>query len=431
MSSSASTLDVDTILAPIAGPRPAGIDTRYLDTYDKIRGARKEAVKRQEGTAGLENAEDGLSPEERAMSAGDDWLDVQRLTVNALMRESKDLQIAAWLLEAETFLSGFAGATKVFEIIRGLIENFWDDLFPSIDSEDDQPLALRAAPLRWVDERLPGILAGLPLTSGPRRYPLALLHLAERATDDHAKKELAAAGRPGAEQFAQAMAASGVPYLETMANAISACLTALAHLQESANARFGAAAGDGELAATVRMVSLSDVRKILEECEFQVARALRTKRGGQKSPPGPDPEKIDPSNPDPFRVTGDGTWDRALQLVLQGQLEGLRIAQGHIQAAISGRERFLRQLQLSELCVRVGMEAFAYPILDELGKTVDKRELVTWEDPEVIRRTWSALASACGPLARMWPETVARHAEAQQRLDALASQMPAVEGAGA
>jgi hypothetical protein len=65
------------------------------------------------------------------------------------------------------------------------------------------------------------------------------------------------------------------------------------------------------------------------------------------------------------------------------------------------------------------MHAFAYPILDELGKIVDGRDLVTWEDRDLIRRTWSGLAAVCKPLMRLRPESVAREAEAQQRLSAL------------
>src|SRR5215831_10631932 len=113
MSPSGPNLDIDAIVAPIEGPHPTGVDTRYLATYDNLRAARKDAVKRQQGAADLADAQDGLSPEERAASAGNDWLDVRRLAVEALTRETKDLQIGAWLLEAETFINGFAGATAV------------------------------------------------------------------------------------------------------------------------------------------------------------------------------------------------------------------------------------------------------------------------------------------------------------------------------
>jgi hypothetical protein len=67
------------------------------------------------------------------------------------------------------------------------------------------------------------------------------------------------------------------------------------------------------------------------------------------------------------------------------------------------------------------MHAFAYPILDELGKIIDARDLLSWEDPELIRRAWSGLATVCKPLARLRPESVARETDAQNRLNALNS----------
>jgi type VI secretion system protein ImpA len=416
-------LDVEAIVAPIRGPFPAGVDIRYdtkLGTYDKIKAARREATDKQQGNAGLEDVDDGLSPEERAASAGRNWIEVRTLVVEALTTQSKDLQMAIWLLEAETYISGFAGAASSFDIIRRLIENYWDTLFPPIDPEDEEPLALRVGALDWVNERMPQILSGIPLSGGTRRYSLALLQLAQRATDDKQKAELAAAGRPSTEQFAQAMAGSSLQHLEALEQEVQGCLTQLKQLDQVCDTRFLAPAAGG--GAGEPLISFTAVRKVLEDCEFQVQRALRAKgakdpkaqavTGGVAPAPGAEGGASAP-------VTGDSIWDRALQLVLQGQLEGLRVAQEHIEAAVSGRERFLRQLQLSELCVQVGMHAFAYPILDELGKLIVERNLATWEDPDVIRRTWSSLANACRPLARIRPESVARQAEAQQQLESL------------
>ena len=76
------------------------------------------------------------------------------------------------------------------------------------------------------------------------------------------------------------------------------------------------------------------------------------------------------------------------------------------------------------------MHVFAYPILDELGKLVDARDLVTWEDAKVVRRTWSGLAAACRPLAVLHPESVARGVHAQERLRVLNEAQAAAAPAG-
>lgn len=413
MTLTARALDVEALLAPIAGDSPAGADLRYELVYDEVRAARRGALERQQGRAALGDANDGLSPEERAASAADDWIEVQALLSDLLVSRTKDLQLAVWLLEAETFIGGFEAATRVLALVRRLMETYWDSLYPGLDDEDE-PLALRAGALEWINDRFPAVLSNIPLTSGSRKFSLGHWALAQRATDEELKLELAKAGRPSLDQLAQAMTASNQVHLEALATQIEACLGQINELEKVTDTLFASPGGRG-----AALLSFGQARKVLEDCQFQVGRALRAKAPRQD----PKTATAPAGQPDVTRAvpTGDGIWDRALQLVMQGQLEGMRLAQDHIEAAVSGRERFLRQLHLSELCLQVGMHAFAYPILDELGKVIEKRDLASWEDPDVIRRTWAGLAAVCKPLARIRPESVARANEAQQHLDALES----------
>ena len=408
-------LDVEALVAPVAGALPAGADLRYAPTYDKIKTARRAATEKQQGRSGAAGEDDKLSPEERVLSAREDWLVVHDLVTGALT-QSKDLQLAVWLLEAESYVREFDGTITGLELIRRLVETYWDSVYPPIEADDDEPLALRTGVMDWIGEKLPGILKGFPLSSGPRKFSLAHYEMAQKATSEELKSALVAAGRPSAEQFAQAMAACSLPHLTGMTQKIDRCRDQLTQLEKVADTLFVAQAGSA--GRTTPLLSFNAVRTVLDDCHFQVARALRTK--GPVNVAATAPSSAGPAT-EVGPYSGDAVWERAMQLVLQGQLEGLRIAQDHINAAASGRERFLRQLQLSELCIQAGMQAFAYPILDDLGKIIDTRDLVTWEDVDLIRRTWSGLAGACKPLARVRPESVAREAEAQQRLSALAS----------
>jgi type VI secretion system protein ImpA len=408
--------DVAALLAPIAGAQPAGADIRYAPIYEKIKAARRTADDKQQGRTGLDS-DDTVKPEERAAAAREFWFDVQSLVMDALTGQSKDLQLAVWLTESRAYTHGFSGAATGVEVMRGLIETYWDGLYPPVDAEDDEPLALRTGVMEWLNERLPAILKSVPLTSGSRRYSLADYELAQKATGERAKAELAEAGRPTADQFTHAVAASSLQHLEALAGSIDGCLAQINDLEKVTDTKFVARTATASGERLTMLVAFGEVRKALEDCKFQVGRALRAKAprdagAGAGSAPGT-------SDSGALAATGDGFWDRALQLVRQGQLEGLRLAQDHIDAASSGRERFLRQLQLSELCIQAGMHAFAYPILDELGKIIDARDLVSWEDHDLIRRTWSGLASVCKPLARFRPESAAREAEALSRLSVL------------
>ena len=417
MAVSSPVLDIDALLAPVSSDTPAGVDLRYESVYDKIKEARRDALDLQMGKGGYGEGDGAMNPAERAAAALSDWRQVHALVADALTTKSKDLQLAVWLLEAQTYLSGFGGAAAGFTLIRRLLEMYWDGLFPAIDEDDSEPTALRVSVLDWINhqDRLPTILRTLPLTSGTRTYSLADLEIAQKATGDEARKELEREGRPSAEQIVQAVGASSLEHLQRVNAAIEACSTEMTELEKVTDARLD------------RNVAFGNVRKVLETCQYEVGRALRAKtpREAKAATTSTEGQPTAPGDATFFaEMGGDGLWQRALALVQQGQLEGLLLAQGHIETAGSGRERFLRQLQLSELCVQSGMHSFAYPILDELGRIIDERNLVSWEDAAVIRRTWTGLASVCRPLARIKPESVERQAVAQQRLTDLSGTAP-------
>jgi type VI secretion system protein ImpA len=86
-----------------------------------------------------------------------DWGAVEFLCSTALAERSKDLQLAAWLLEAWIQLDGFEGAARGLELIARLCMAFWDGMYPSLTEE----LEARLAPVRWI------IVAGSPSVRTP------------------------------------------------------------------------------------------------------------------------------------------------------------------------------------------------------------------------------------------------------------------------
>ena len=91
-----TTIDINSLLAPIPGENPAGEDLRYSPIYDDLKEARR--------------ADDPLERGEwqREIKTSD-WDKVISLAVDALSKKSKDLQIAAWLTEALIRKEGFSG----------------------------------------------------------------------------------------------------------------------------------------------------------------------------------------------------------------------------------------------------------------------------------------------------------------------------------
>ncbi len=64
-----------------------------------------------------------------------DWKPVIELSRKALIKQSKDLQIAAWMTEALLRIGGFAGLDGGIRLMSGLVEKFWDALYPMPDEE--------------------------------------------------------------------------------------------------------------------------------------------------------------------------------------------------------------------------------------------------------------------------------------------------------
>jgi type VI secretion system protein ImpA len=89
---------------------------------------------------------------------------------------SKDLEIAAYLIEAYCRLDGFAGVARGFRIARELIANFWEHLYPQADEDG---VVTRVLPFLWLngsenEGSLIGPLTRIPLTEGSSIGPFAL-----------------------------------------------------------------------------------------------------------------------------------------------------------------------------------------------------------------------------------------------------------------
>lgn len=125
---SPDVLDFDRLLAPIPGDRPTGEDLREnagpSSLYYKVKDARSaaRAAERQ-----MEGGQEDAPPP--------DWKAVVTAATKALAEATKDLEIAAYLIEALCRTSGFAGLRDGFKLSRGLVEQYWDGLYPVPDEE--------------------------------------------------------------------------------------------------------------------------------------------------------------------------------------------------------------------------------------------------------------------------------------------------------
>lgn len=376
--------DVDALLGPVDASAPAGADLRYLPIYDEIKTARRDAE---------------ADPTELAP-----WRKVAELVVKAIGR-SKDLQLAVWLIEALARIDGFQGASGGLIVLRRMIEQYWDSVYPQIDPEDNEPLGFRRALLDWVDDRLPAIVKTAPLTGPPSFYGLLHYEVTQKTGDE--KKALMDEGWPTHERFAEALNSTSAERLEAMLGQVMACDTELVALQATVDQRFNATPGGGE------PLSFVTLKETFETARWLLQRALKKGLPADGTQAAADAQG--PGGAVVSSVNGDQLWTEALTLTRDSRVDGLRLLQTQLAVATSGRDTFLRQLQLAELSLEAGVYSLAYPVFDELARTIDSRRLDEWEDKALLARVFKGLARCCGLLKQQNPAAAAREAESLDR----------------
>lgn len=130
-------IDVEALLAPVAGENPSGENLQYSGLHDEIREARRADDDLEQGNW------------KRDLKTAD-WQQVYSLATEALADKTKDLQLCAWLAEALVKLHGLSGLRDGLKLMCGLHERFWDTIYPEIDEGD---MDARANALALMDRQ--------------------------------------------------------------------------------------------------------------------------------------------------------------------------------------------------------------------------------------------------------------------------------------
>jgi type VI secretion system protein ImpA len=132
--------DYAALLAPIPGDDPGGADLRYDPLYDRIKELRREDDRR---------ASRGVWITKLKVA---DWGGTAQLCAEVLTEHSKDLQVAAWLVDAVAARDGLAKVPPALDFLAALSHDFWPALWPRREPEhEDDP---REAVFIWLDGRL-------------------------------------------------------------------------------------------------------------------------------------------------------------------------------------------------------------------------------------------------------------------------------------
>jgi type VI secretion system protein ImpA len=216
-------LEFAKLLGPIAGDNPAGMDLRTDSTptspYYAIKDARSKARAAERRMPG--EGEEGPPP---------DWRPVVQTGVKVLTEKSKDLEVAAYLIEGLIRINQFAGLRDGFHLVRELIDKFWDKLYPLPDEEG---LTTRVAPLTGLngDDAEGTLIApinNVPITESPNMGRLTPANFIEaqainKILDPKAREKKIATGVLTPEKFDQAVAETPAKFYVNLMDDLTKC----------------------------------------------------------------------------------------------------------------------------------------------------------------------------------------------------------------
>lgn len=141
-------INLETLLSPVSEDKPAGEYLRYSGIYDEISEARRadKDVSQGEWQTEIKVA---------------DFRKVISLGIPVLEKDTKDLQIAAWLSEALVMEHGFVGLRDSLRLMTGFQENFWETLHPEVDEGDMEG---RANAVAWMELQTSLAIRKAPIT---------------------------------------------------------------------------------------------------------------------------------------------------------------------------------------------------------------------------------------------------------------------------
>jgi len=117
-------IDVEGLLSEISPDAPCGEDLSYDNSFLALEG-----MLRPQSAGGVV-----AGVEEEAEEPN--WREVRDSSIELLQR-SKDLRVAIYLALGVLKIEGIAGLRDGLALLRGLLERYWEHLYPQLDPDDD------------------------------------------------------------------------------------------------------------------------------------------------------------------------------------------------------------------------------------------------------------------------------------------------------
>ena len=134
-----SVIDINGILKDVSPDSPCGDNLEYDPAFGELERA---ARGKEEQTLG--DATVAAEPP--------DWRDVRDRST-ALLGRTLDLRVAVYLTRALLNTDGLAGLGDGLSLLRGLLERYWDCVYPQLDPDDNNDPTFRVNTLVTLCDR--------------------------------------------------------------------------------------------------------------------------------------------------------------------------------------------------------------------------------------------------------------------------------------
>lgn len=122
-------MDVSLLLAPVSADAPCGEDLEYDASYLELERSAQGQPERQMGDAVL-------------AAEPPDWRAIREMA-SQLCGRTKDLRVTNYLVQSAIALDGLPGFAQSLSLIRELLSQYWDGLYPQLDADDDNDPTFR------------------------------------------------------------------------------------------------------------------------------------------------------------------------------------------------------------------------------------------------------------------------------------------------
>ncbi|POA52008.1 MULTISPECIES: type VI secretion system protein TssA [unclassified Pseudomonas] len=273
-------MDVPMLLAAISATSPCGEDLEYDADFLHLERSAQGQPERSMG--------DSILPAEPP-----EWRGIQQQSLDLLSR-SKDLRITHFLLQSTLALEGLPGLATSLELIDGLLRDYWEQLHPRLDADDDNDPTVRINALAGLaSDTTIGLLRDAILTRSRTFGPVSVRAALNAAGLQHFSGESL-----GSDHLAGALQDSDPEHLDAIRHALSSARSAVESIEKQVSEQVGSASG-------VDLSALKQPLRLALQVLGQHAAQAADSPAEAEVEPAPAQEPSAPTAPAQPRISGE------------------------------------------------------------------------------------------------------------------------------